>query len=397
MAPRPILEKLFRAWRQGVVIQILLLRPGSRRSTSLQQCQVAEEDPEGSASPLREARTPLARVGGKLVHVPMTPLRSRRVRATQSATPAVVLSQSPLLRRAYSQCATPAAVLFSLFAVISNIRFSAVISNLYIPFSAHCYPLCMGHPAISPASYIPPPPPDPPAGVRIRSAVLSDIPALSNLYARAFDDNPAYAYVFQYDDGRRQFLAHAWLLTVRLHLSLLRGKPLLVAVDEARGGRIVAGVAADGPKGTAYGGLLVLVPTFLRYACQWVYSYGPMSLWRALAGPPLTTLSREPAEAHSSPPPPRSRSIELQMMAVDPDVQGRGIGSILLLHMLSHLQAETAKRGWRHGFVVRLGTQREINVKFYKKVGFHLRRIFLADPGPRQFKTWAMDRAFGSG
>merc|ERR1711971_1258895 len=76
-------------------------------------------------------------------------------------------------------------------------------------------------------------------------------------------------------------------------------------------------------------------------------------------------------------------AMRLGGMAVLPECQGQGIGSLTLQNVLQQADAR--------GLAVYLSTQDERSVSFYRRMGFEVKRDALYLPGG--FYTWFMLRA----
>ena len=220
-----------------------------------------------------------------------------------------------------------------------------------------------------------------PAPHRIRAATRADAPALAALYADAFEDNPAYASVFQLRDTQpaRHAEALAWLFERRAVLAVGSGCLFLLAEEAPTGD-------APAPPLLAAAALMPLAkkPNFLAMieagVLEWPFRWGLPSLLRALAldgaqtGPVGETRGSEEPQL-----PPVVA--ELSMVAVRPDAQGRGIGGALLRELLARWDASG-------GGVVALGTQRARNLPFYARAGFVQTREWHAGG----YTSWSMRR-----
>ncbi|KAL3927022.1 MAG: hypothetical protein SGARI_005435 [Bacillariaceae sp.] len=83
--------------------------------------------------------------------------------------------------------------------------------------------------------------------------------------------------------------------------------------------------------------------------------------------------------------------ISLERMVVLPEYQGNGYGSKALRQLLDEVDADNSTMR-RH---VRLSTQEERNVRFYKRLGFEVidERQFAPDPDSKYgFTNWTMVR-----
>ncbi|KAL4428475.1 hypothetical protein ABPG75_002564 [Micractinium tetrahymenae] len=164
--------------------------------------------------------------------------------------------------------------------------------------------------------------------VYLRPACAADVAPLAQLYASAFEDNPAYRWIFSgsaYQPAPPGALE--WLFARRVRLLVHCGCPLLVVVDRCSG-RLV-GAAALSPFSRKPGML-----HFLRHGIVlWPLWFGWASFHRVL-------------------------SIDKKLARL-----GRGIGRRLLRALLALWDAE-------HGGDLVLATQQEHALRLYKAHGF---------------------------
>jgi len=176
------------------------------------------------------------------------------------------------------------------------------------------------------------------------------IDELAALLALVFADNRLYQGLFQLE-GNAQDAALRWLFGKRLELLAIAGGPLAWARDRVTD-QIVGMVGALPPDRKPS------IPTMIRAGMgSWACRYGLASFGRALYIDAVLVA-------------PGPGEWELAMMAVDPRIQGRGIGTRILQTLCATILERTAS-GAAH---VRLTTQKEINVAFYGRQGFHLKR-----------------------
>ncbi|KAL4439195.1 hypothetical protein ABPG77_004097 [Micractinium sp. CCAP 211/92] len=253
--------------------------------------------------------------------------------------------------------------------------------------------------------------------LELRPATTTDVKPLSQLYAAAFEANPAYRWIFSGSPHEPAPPgALEWLFARRVCLLLHCGCPVLVAVD--RGSGALVGAAGLSPFSRKPG-----MWHFLRHGILlWPLWYGWSSLNRALnidkklvhrvnAGRPSGSGSEgsetsspngsgdggssgsteHPGNSvscsngqngsdsgHSGPSRDgmdpagssggskrgrRGITGEVVMMAVHPTLQGRGIGGRLLCALLTLWDAE-------HGGGLVLSTQEEHALRMYKAHGF---------------------------
>jgi GNAT superfamily N-acetyltransferase len=200
----------------------------------------------------------------------------------------------------------------------------------------------------------------------------TEIEPAAQLLARAFHDNPCYAFMLP-----RRELRYADL--VAFFERNLRWREPLRLTFVARGPRgDVIGTGSLEPPGG--------VPTTLGKAlAHWV--------WPTLRDQGLHTLTRIVMTDHAF-----AREQRLvaggpaywyvHAVAVRPDMQGRAVGGAIMRRLLDELRARDAAA---HAPVV-LATQREKNLAFYARLGFRVRHQAtlgktLRSPG---FRSWFM-------
>ena len=200
--------------------------------------------------------------------------------------------------------------------------------------------------------------------VQIRDAdKLKDAKAITEIYVNAFHEQEQFRWAFQ-TDGEAHSGALRLLFDGRIHL--LRKYPRTCLMVAHKGEEIVGACGIE-PNSCAFSlydricaGLL-LIP----------YYYGYSSLMR------LMKLGEELAKDDV----PDPNGGALVMMAVDPKYQGQGIGREIVTEILKKWDSES-------GGDLRLTTQVESNVKFYKYYGFEITNETAFDG----FTNWSMRR-----
>jgi ribosomal protein S18 acetylase RimI-like enzyme len=195
----------------------------------------------------------------------------------------------------------------------------------------------------------------------LRRATSSDVPALAQVLAAAFADDPFYDWLLP--RGARR--APAFLEVFELILRRMSHE-----LSETYTTPDAKGVALWLPPGKHQLSLVKqaqLLPGFARVLG-----------WRRI--PPGLRLIQHMDLLHARFAP--SPHIYLSVLGVHPSRQGQGVGGELLRPMLERCDAE--------GLAVYLETASEPNVAFYERQGFELRRR----EEHAQFPTlWAMARA----
>jgi ribosomal protein S18 acetylase RimI-like enzyme len=192
-------------------------------------------------------------------------------------------------------------------------------------------------------------------GVEIRPLGGEELESAALLAARAMRDNPLQIAAIGQDPQRRVRLMHRGFS----RLLRLDGRPTVGAWD---GDRLV-GIAATADPGhcqPSAGERLRLAPTFLMAGRAAPRLGRWMSAW----------AKYDPARPHS----------HLGPVAVDPDLQGRGIGSMLLTDYCQRLD--------QTGMLSYLETDKPENVRLYERFGYQV----TADATVIGVTSWFMTR-----
>lgn len=190
----------------------------------------------------------------------------------------------------------------------------------------------------------------------MRRARREDVPALVEVLARAFDDDPWVSWMVRKDAGRDAGVRR--LFEVCLGDLALRHDEVWTTDERS-------GAALWIPPGRWKVGAwdqLRLLPDAWR-----------ISGWRRLAA--VGRASAGIARAH-----PRERHWYLLQLGVDPPAQGRGLGRRLLAPVLARCDAE--------GVGAYLETAKETNVAFYRRDGFEVRHEHVIPGGPTVWSMW---------
>ncbi|HEV7886400.1 MAG TPA: GNAT family N-acetyltransferase [Acidimicrobiales bacterium] len=195
-----------------------------------------------------------------------------------------------------------------------------------------------------------------PSPPQVRQATLSDVPALSAALARAFAEDPVISWIFPTDDIERRLTAYFAMYLRRI--SLRHG--VTYTTDGVQGGAIWL---PPGKWELTPFDIVRTLPTTAR-------TLGP----RLISA--LRTLLQ--IERHH----PRDAHYYLATLGTDPPQQGKGVGSALLVPVLTRCDAE--------GIPAFLESSKERNVPFYARYGFEVtEELDLRNGGPR---LWLMRR-----
>jgi GNAT superfamily N-acetyltransferase len=202
-----------------------------------------------------------------------------------------------------------------------------------------------------------------------RPIVSGDVPAVAQLLARAFADNPCYVWMHPRARSRERDLRVFFerSLTWRLSLGMT-----WIAEREAR---LLGTLTLEPPGGVRHG--------TARMLTHWVLP--------TLRDQGLLTVRRIAAADRAF----RARYLELtggraywhvHAVAVEPAHQGTGVGTSLLAHGMRELARLRADRS----APVVLSTQREVNLPLYRRAGFVLLDHHRMGGAHDGFQSWFM-------
>ena len=181
--------------------------------------------------------------------------------------------------------------------------------------------------------------------------------------ACAFDADPLFNFLVPDARTRGPFLRACFSTYVRLASEHLRG----IVVD----GRVAA-MSLFLPPGAYPPSPLRLVPTLAQTLVTWL----PRGAMRASLIPRALRAGMLVEDAHLETP-----FHYLEVLAVAPAMQGRGLGSRMLRDVIERADAEPAP--------ALLETSKELNVRLYRRFGFEVIREARLDGGP---PIWTMRR-----
>ncbi len=190
----------------------------------------------------------------------------------------------------------------------------------------------------------------------MRKATVADRPALVQVLARAFDDDPFIGWMCRKDARRREAIARF----MRVGLDGITGP-----YDETYTHDDLSGAAAWVPPGRWKLGFwrqLLLLPDMVRAA----------SLPRA---PAVFAATSEVTRHH-----PTAPHWYLFLLGVEPERQGQGLGSALLRPALERCDRE------RVGAYLETATER--NVTFYRRHGFRVAEELRVRDAPILWLMW---------
>jgi predicted N-acetyltransferase YhbS len=198
----------------------------------------------------------------------------------------------------------------------------------------------------------------------IRTMQKSDIGAVVEVMARAFQNAALYSYFEPRAEKRPEFLR--MIFSHRIPFSIASqngsdGRDADVALVDGK----IAGAALWGKPGAASAENPALTEAVKNY------DSAVFEKWTGFHDTLFSALSGACPEPHWS----------LAPVAVVPEAQGAGVGSALIRGKLAEIDAS--------GFPCLLGTQDEVNTKIYARYGFAVALETQVAPGVR---CWAMLR-----
>lgn len=206
----------------------------------------------------------------------------------------------------------------------------------------------------------------------MRACEARDVGALAGMLARAFEGDAAYRYLMPDASTREAGLRQFFEGNLRLHLA---HRCTHVMVD-AEGG-LMATVTLRPPRGIAISPLTMLRHGLIPFALAHGIGAVKRMLWLK-----ETYDAVEQQTAQGRP------HWYVHMMAVRPDLQGKGLGGRLLRHVL-----DDAARTEPDCPTV-LGTHLPINVTYYQRAGFQVSdERTLTPPGSSPYTLWSMRKA----
>lgn len=198
-----------------------------------------------------------------------------------------------------------------------------------------------------------------PLGVRVRKATQADAPKVSAVMARAFDDDPLANWACA-QDARRSRRIYDFMDFATRKLTLPHNE--VYTTDEHQGGALWT------PPGKWKMGMLQQLLA--------VSAFARCTTWKRL--PKVMSGLNAVEKKH-----PREPHYYLLGLGVDPELQGRSIGTQLMAPVLAMCD--------RDGVPAYLESSKEVNIPLYERNGFRVtEELVIPGDGPR---TWLMWRA----
>jgi GNAT superfamily N-acetyltransferase len=207
-----------------------------------------------------------------------------------------------------------------------------------------------------------------------RKLVESDVHPTADVLARAFADNPAYTWMHPRAATRARDLRAFFERNLRWHI------PLDLTWVATSGPRIVGTSTLEPPGGVRSG----LYEAIAHWLLPTVRHQGLSTFLR------MGAADREFRERYRA----LTRGTSyyhVHAVAVAPEFQGRGVGSMLVATTLRECERLSA----RDSAPAVVSTQRERNLPLYERAGFTLREDHQMGLrwGSRGYRTWFMVRA----
>lgn len=193
--------------------------------------------------------------------------------------------------------------------------------------------------------------------LHIRKVTRDDVPAVSRLLARAFDDDPFITYLVKQDARRFERMTSLMRLVLTNYTMNLEETYVTEGFE---------GAASWNAPSRRPGGLL----TDLRGLPSLVSATGFGGVGQAIRA--LDLLEQE----H-----PKAPHYYLEIIGVEPEHQGKGIGSQLMASVLSRADQE--------GAPAYLENSKERNLPLYERHGFRVtKELHLPKGGPTVWLMW---------
>jgi ribosomal protein S18 acetylase RimI-like enzyme len=188
------------------------------------------------------------------------------------------------------------------------------------------------------------------------------------LLATAFCDNPAHAFIFPKTDKRHEALA--WLMRRNIAAQAEVGQSFSILNSDKT--TILMMAFWHPPRGAKVDTGVMLKHGLLEFPVR----FGLSATSRLLRVITTTSQAREAAtEGHDA--------WHLNNMVVAKNVRGQGLGGRVLHQQLTDVVAPS-------GYPAVLETQREENVRFYKRLGFEVVSLTKIDATTHSFPSWCM-------
>ncbi|KAL9653115.1 hypothetical protein ABK040_006333 [Willaertia magna] len=191
----------------------------------------------------------------------------------------------------------------------------------------------------------------------------------AKLACRAFIDDPGFNYIFQaYENdktGKEEIFT--WFWERYLWLSVAFNEHTFIAIDKDKEDKIVGMICPlypTDPKPTLWTNLRAGIALFPFKAGYQAFTRSQHSI-KVIGELQNKFIWNEWKE---------NETAKIEHVAVDPDYQGKGIGSKIVNYTIDKIKEK--KCNWN----IFLGTQKDRNVTFYRKLGFEVVAQALIEP-----------------
>jgi GNAT superfamily N-acetyltransferase len=205
-----------------------------------------------------------------------------------------------------------------------------------------------------------------------------DLDCAASLITAAFFDNPAHIYIFP--ESRNRLKALQWMLGANLKLNLNPQKNIgqsfaLIELNQPPGKRQIKAMGFWNPPNADSVSFLSQVRAGLL---TMPFRFGWGSLPNLFEVVKANAMAKKQA-LNSTP------AWYLNNMVVASELRGQGVGTKVLAEQLQQVVKPS-------GFPAILDTQREINVKFYQRLGFKVASELIVGKGQNAFVNWCLIR-----
>ena len=203
-----------------------------------------------------------------------------------------------------------------------------------------------------------------------------DFDRAADLLVEAFYDNPAHVYIYMSSDESSRLKAIRWSLRRNLNLQAATGSSFaLVESDKLPGEREIKQMAFWHPPNSDSIGILSMIKEGLL-TMPFRFGWGTFKRVLEVTGE-LDAIKDRVTTKNSV--------WYLNNMVVNKQLRGTGIGTKVLIKQLESVVEPS-------GFPAILMTQREANVRFYRRIGFEVVEESTIGTGKYKFINWCMVR-----
>jgi GNAT superfamily N-acetyltransferase len=196
--------------------------------------------------------------------------------------------------------------------------------------------------------------------VEAHTAGRADVRSLAAVLARAFEDDPVWAYVFPTGRSRERRLRHVMAVEVKRALRL-------------------GEVHWAGSDGEPHGAAVWIRPGKWRVTGVELARQLPLLVDFATRLRPAISLMNRIERVH-----PREPHWYLAVLGTEPGHQGRGVGTAAMAPMLERCD--------REGVAAYLESSKRVNIPLYERHGFEVTGEIVVPDGPTLWSMWRTPR-----